>query len=197
MGMYLFEECSTAEWVCDVKSETIQFVEALFFSKMAITVTILPYLTLFSLTILPILSYELDSCPLWYQRDGVTGECVCGSSLNGVIRCHPHNHTVSIRICYCMTMDELMLKPVVASCLYTCDYLKKVFTSHTITNLVETNSTSDIENWTCGRYNRRGVLCSKCMEGYGLPVYSYNISCVPCKDYCGGICAAWTALLTW
>ena len=151
--------------------------------KMAITVMTLPYLALFSLTILPILSYELSNCPLWYQRDGATGECVCGSSLNGVIHCHTHNHTVSIRTCYCMTMDELMLKPVVASCLYTCDYLLQNFRSHVITNLVKTNSTSDIEIRTCGRYNRQGVLCSKCMEGYGLPVYSYNISCVPCKDY--------------
>ena len=150
--------------------------------KMAITVMALPYLTLFSLTILPILSYKLSNCPLWYQRDGATGECVCGSSLNGVIHCHTHNHTVSIRTCYCMTMDESNLKPVVASCLYTCDYLHQNFRSHVITNLVETNSTSDIEIRTCGRYNRQGVLCSKCMEGYGLPVYSYNISCDPCKD---------------
>ena len=150
---------------------------------MAITVMALPYLTLFSLTILPILSYELNNCPLWYQRDGATGKCVCGSSLNGVIHCHTHNHTVSIRTCYCMTMDESNLKPVVASCLYSCDYLGKNARSDTFINLVKTNSTSDIGIRTCSRYNRQGVLCSKCMEGYGLPVYSYNISCVPCKDY--------------
>ena len=108
---------------------------------------------------------------------------MCGSSLNGVIYCHTHNHTVSIGTCYCMTMDESNLKPVVASCLYTCDYLGKNIKSISFINHVETNSTSDIGIRTCSRYNRQGVLCSKCMEGYGLPVYSYNISCVPCMDY--------------
>ena len=49
-------------------------------------------------------------------------------------------------------------------------------------NSLKTNSSSDIENKTCGRYNRHGILCSKCMDAYGLPVYSFDISCVSCKD---------------
>ena len=44
-----------------------------------------------------------------------------------------------------------------------------------------TKSLSDINNETCGQFNREGVLCSKCMDGYGLPFSSYNISCVFCK----------------
>ena len=31
--------------------------------------------------------------------------------------------------------------------------------------------------------NRRGYLCSQCNEGYALPVYSYTLGCVKCKDY--------------
>ena len=133
------------------------------------------------IALLPVKTQE-NNCPLWYRGHGATGDCVCGNSLNGVIECNACNYTVSIRTCYCMTMDESNMKPVVASCLYTCDYLQQNYRNHTITNLIETNSTSDVDNKTCGRYNRQGVLCSKCAEDYGLPLYSYNISCVPCKD---------------
>ena len=29
---------------------------------------------------------------------------------------------------------------------------------------------------------RGGPLCSKCIQGYGLPVYSYKLECVECDD---------------
>ena len=45
------------------------------------------------------------------------------------------------------------------------------------------NQSAALNNETCGPFHRTGVLCSKCIEGYGLPVYSYNLSCVNCTDY--------------
>ena len=42
----------------------------------------------------------------------------------------------------------------------------------------------DILNATmCGPYNREGYLCGKCIDGYGLPVYSLDFKCVNCSKF--------------
>jgi hypothetical protein len=33
-----------------------------------------------------------------------------------------------------------------------------------------------------GPYNREGLLCGKCIDGYGPPVYSTNLKCVKCSS---------------
>ena len=38
-------------------------------------------------------------------------------------------------------------------------------------------------NQRCDDYGRTGQLCVKCKDGYALPAYSYNLSCVECTDY--------------
>ena len=39
----------------------------------------------------------------------------------------------------------------------------------------------------CGPYNREGYLCGKCIDGYGLPVYSHNMKCVNCSKFSTGV----------
>ena len=38
-------------------------------------------------------------------------------------------------------------------------------------------------NTICSVWNRRGQLCSQCMPGYGVPLYSYDFNCVKYKEY--------------
>ena len=46
----------------------------------------------------------------------------------------------------------------------------------------ELPSDPDMLNATmCGPYNREGLLCGKCIGGYGLPVYSLDVKCVNCS----------------
>ena len=46
----------------------------------------------------------------------------------------------------------------------------------------EIPSDPDMLNATmCGPYNREGLLCGKCIDGYGLPVYSLDVKCVNCS----------------
>ena len=123
-------------------------------------------------------------CPLWHHRDRDTGQCVCGSDVNRVVKCNPITHDISIRFCFCMTLDEITMKTVVAPCLYSCIYGRsRDNIMYKLNDIFDVNSTLDINKVTCGRFNRRGVLCSRCIEGYGLPAYSYNLSCVPCRRY--------------
>ena len=127
-------------------------------------------------------SQEKD-CPLWTYPNNITGTCECGDRLSGAIQCNERDKTVSIKTCYCMTLDESTSQPVVSNCLYTCYNIHNDIREHHPFNWVGTNTTAYLNNVTCGQYNRKGTACGECIEDHGLPVYSYSLSCVECSDY--------------
>ena len=122
-------------------------------------------------------------CPLWTYPNNITGTCECGDRLSGTIECNKRDKTVSIKSCYCMTLDKSTSKPVVSNCLYTCYTVYNDVQESRPIHWVGTNTTANLNNVTCGRYNRKGTACGECIEGHGLPVYSYSLSCVECSDY--------------
>ena len=42
----------------------------------------------------------------------------------------------------------------------------------------------------CGPYNRKGLLCGECIDGYGPPVYSFDMKCVNCLKLSPGYAVA-------
>ena len=120
---------------------------------------------------------ENCACPLWTTQQN--GTCKCDDLLKGLVKCEDGKGAQAVVKCFCMTTQENNnSSPVVGSCLYTCTQ----WDSTTFIAL-NTNSSEDLNNKTCGPFHRTGVLCSKCVEGYGLPVYSYSLSCVECTEY--------------
>ena len=121
-------------------------------------------------------------CPIWNFYNNITGQCECGSDLEGVIRCDEIG--VSIRSCFCITFDNATSEQVVGPCLYTCP---KLFNSlsyhHLLYNKITSDNITDLNNETCGHYYRKDTMCEECIEGYGVPVYSYTLSCVECSEY--------------
>ena len=92
-------------------------------------------------------SQEKD-CPLWTYPNNITGTCECGDSLSGTIECNDIDKTVSIKSCYCMTLDESSSQPVVSNCLYTCNIVyNDIRESHSL-NWVGTNTTANLNMWT-------------------------------------------------
>ena len=115
-----------------------------------------------------------DNCPLWTSL--INDTCKCDHTLKEIVLCNDGIGAHSLLKCYCMTTtDKNKSLAVVGPCLQTCSP-----TSRTYKDL---HLDKDITDETCGPFHRTGVLCSKCIEGYGLPVYSYNLSCVNCTDY--------------
>ena len=41
---------------------------------------------------------------------------------------------------------------------------------------------SKVNDFTCGAYNREGLLCSWCKPGYGPAVYAFSLMCVECSN---------------
>ena len=80
--------------------------------------------------------------------------------------------------CYCMTSSDVANTEVVGNCVYNCGTNSSIRTYYSIPRDV-----SALDNASCGEYNRRGQMCSRCKQGYGVAVYSYNYYCTQCSDY--------------
>ncbi len=99
------------------------------------------------------------------------------------VECDEMGKSIGVRICYCLTVD-LEGNVLVGSCLYGCK--TNIFSDillHNIYKPILFNSTADINKESCSKFNRKGLMCGECLEDYGYPAYSYNLSCVACRDY--------------
>ena len=48
---------------------------------------------------------------------------------------------------------------------------------------VELPSDPDVlDEVMCGLYNRKGLLCGECINGYGPAVYSVDMKCISCSN---------------
>ena len=71
--------------------------------------------------------------------------------------------------CYCLTADK-DANLYIGECFYGC------LMRNTSSIYYEVNISSD----TCSLFNRRGILCGQCKDGYGVPAYSFSLRCVTC-----------------
>ena len=120
-------------------------------------------------------SDNLTSCSSWYFQNG--SQCECGSGLNGLVHCDPKTDNVLVLQGYCMTYDNDMGREVVGACLY--NFLRKSKPYLSNYHRLPLN-TSELNEAMCGHFNRQGQLCGQCMNGYYLPVYSYDLHCRNC-----------------
>ena len=111
-------------------------------------------------------SERATECPLWFKRDNETNVCTAGPILDGIIRQDMSTLQTSIMQCYCMTEEDGAF--TVGACLYNCYTLSLYYQLPC--------RVSELQNYTCPPWMKRGgPLCSKCIQGYGLPVYTYKI----------------------
>ena len=81
--------------------------------------------------------------------------------------------------CYCLTFEVCTLQLcsteprfAVGKCLYGC-----FKTDHAS----EYHNTSAFSK-TCSPFKRKGTLCRECIQGYGVPAYSFSLTCVSCGN---------------
>ena len=124
--------------------------------------------------------YGNEGCPTWtynYTSNGSTF-CKCGYGSDSVITCDQSSLKVEISKCYCMTYSEKYEDEVMGICAYNCYLNTRDQKYYDVPK-----NTSLLNNATCGIYNRQGQMCSWCLEGYGVSVYSYEFYCAKCTEY--------------
>ena len=111
-------------------------------------------------------------CPPWFAADDDSGRCKAGPTLDGMIDQDSSLLETCLMPCNCMTEENGAL--TIGFCLQACAALQYYSLPCDVHQL---------QNWSCQYLNRHGVLCSQCLEGFSLPVYSYTLECVRCESY--------------
>ena len=119
---------------------------------------------------------ENSICPTWYKYKTLTGQCECTDNLSGGLLCKDPGK-VYLRIDYCMTLDNHTNLLIAGAChrghYNSRDMIRGIY------GLLPNDSTLLRES-QCEPNNREGLLCSKCIDGYGVAVTSLTPKCVEC-----------------
>ena len=121
-------------------------------------------------------------CPPWTYRHHENSSCECGDNLNYKLKCLYYSNTseyyeLQVSNCFCVTYNTTTRETIAGYCPY----------NYILPNLQLPNNNSSgtvLNKQVCGMWKRRGKLCSQCMEGYGIQLYSYKFECVQCKEFC-------------
>ena len=117
------------------------------------------------------------TCPVGTYYNGLT--CICGFYLTGdVVHCIGASPNVEIQYCNCMTYSEIFNRTLVGNCVYNCHRSSDLGLYYSIPN-----STSKLNEATCGAYNRQGQSCSRCKNNHGTSVYTYDLFCTECTNF--------------
>ena len=112
------------------------------------------------------------SCSTWHYYNNAKGQCECGS----LLVCSDGKE-VDIKIHDCATSsgqeDDY--------CIGACPFRHTVNSTYRMYSEMPSNA-SQLDEVMCGPYNRRGLLCGECKDGYGPAVYSFDMTCANCSS---------------
>ena len=116
------------------------------------------------------------SCPTWFYYSNTTNQCECGATYSMELNCNQEEMKAEIADGFCATSTGQEGLYYAGDCPFI----------HTENNtdriLSELPSDPDLLNDTmCGPYNRKGLLCGRCIDGYGPAVYSLDMKCANCS----------------
>ena len=123
------------------------------------------------------------SCPPGFVSQG--NSCVCADWPGGIITCDEDSLNASIQIGYCMTYDNETDELRAGFCRQS--YF--INDSYKLFNPLP-SKVSDLNDQVCGPFNRRGLLCGECQDGFAVPIFDY-IKCINCTSVSYG----WIKLL--
>ena len=133
-----------------------------------------------------VLGASNTSCPTGFYFNNTSSKCDCDEFLvhHSFIKCNQPHKRAYIRNGVCLMSPTNSNTYSVGYCPLTLGNWKNIANRlHS-----ELPSDPDMLNATmCGPYNREGYLCGKCIDGYGLPVYSHDLKCVNCSEFSTGV----------
>ena len=136
--------------------------------------------------ILSTLKIKFSKCPPGYTN--AMNCCECASTMFGgeeKLNCQPSNYRASLYWTWCMTPYKVSNSSVIVA--GKCwPYVHPNISNNTHGArdgfIWLPSKASLLDEHFCGRFHRTSTLCSQCIEGYGIPVLSYDSKCVECSS---------------
>ena len=137
---------------------------------------------------IPIGSTSTTSCPAMFLCNG-SSQCECISDDSDTIRCDDMQLRAAAIDCTCVMYDSQHDMIAYGSCLAQCGIIEQRNTEDEAyydlpMDIHELNATA------CREWNREGMLCGQCREGFYPQAYSYSLTCIS-EDKCRGRYGDW------
>ena len=121
-----------------------------------------------------------NNCPLGFLFNNSTSQCDCRGPFTQTIpvKCDENEKRVYIPKGVCLTSMEEKGAFYIGDCPLTLRN-RKNNTDRMWSELPRYSE--DLNTTMCGPYNREGLLCGECIDGYGFPACSPSLKCVNCS----------------
>ena len=124
---------------------------------------------------------EDSDCPTWFTCDQ-SNKCLCGIQGSEAVVCDTHRQISAAFDCHCVTYDKESQSTFAGLCFYNCENHHSKNKNDLVTMPLPKRPEILLNVSICSYFNRAGLLCGDCEEGYSPLVLSYNLSCVRCPD---------------
>ena len=121
-----------------------------------------------------------SECPTWFICYS-NNECSCGNGYGAVV-CDNQRQTSAVLDCHCVTFDKENQSTFIGLCFYNCQSHHSRKRNHLVMTPLPKRAEMLLNRSICNDFNRAGLLCGDCEDGYSPFVLSYNLSCVKCPD---------------
>ena len=124
---------------------------------------------------------DSNDCPPWFIYDTLLNQCVCSSEGSFHIKCTEQR--ALLRFGSCMTYEDGQGTSVAR-----CQYFMLHGHNATRQRYIELpENVTDLNEYMCGPMNRKGLVCSECIEGFGPSLTSIGYQCANCTNAWYGI----------
>ena len=123
-----------------------------------------------------------SGCPTWFICDLDKEKCHCGDGHNYAVVCDENTLISAVLDCHCVTYDQDTESTHIGSCFYNCEHYNTTEKRDPVHRKLPELPNMLINDSTCTRFHRTGLLCGDCEDGHSPLVLSYNLSCVECPD---------------
>ena len=123
-------------------------------------------------------------CPPWFFYNPAKNQCQCYQNpTTSPVKCT--DHEALLELGYCMTYDEEDKGVYVGRC------LSFVIRNQTLTQdrmyLQLPDNVTELNDYMCGPMNRKGRVCSECIDGFAHSLFSTGYDCSNCMGAWYGI----------
>ena len=132
-----------------------------------------------------LLTEDADQCPLCHFFNTISQLCECYNSYStrNIVKCT--EQCINLRVGHCMTYEDL------ERTIYTvrCNYFDGNFSTIGNGQYIElpVKNVSELNAYMCEPMNRKGRLCSECIEGFGPSIISSGLVCSNCTGAWYGV----------
>ena len=124
------------------------------------------------------------SCPTWFHYNNTSNQCECG--VYKYVKCNQQEQKAEIFRRHCITSSDQEGLYYIGPCPFALTINR---TSRVYSRLP--SDPNELNDTMCGPFNRRGLLCGNCIDGFGPTVHQFDMTCANCSEMSTGLAFAW------